>query len=99
VPGVERLGRPVPLIGHCLDVRTTAAQAALHFQILDPDRFGAGLDGVDDWVDAQAREALREAPDAAPEALKTELNRRVAAHGVRVVRCSRSLAAQGATPD
>jgi regulator of protease activity HflC (stomatin/prohibitin superfamily) len=92
VPGFERLGPPVPLIGHRLDVRTTAARAALHFQILEPERVGAGLDGVDDWVGAQAREALRATPDAADDALKHELNRRVAAHGVRVVRCSRGMA-------
>ena len=90
VPGVERLGPPVALIGHRLDVRTTAAHAALHFQILEPERVGAGLDGVDDWVGAQAREALRATPDAPPEVLKLELNRRVEAHGLRVVRCSRS---------
>ena len=89
LPGVERLGRPVPLIGHSLDIRTTAAHAALHFQILEPHRAGADLDGVDDWVGAQAREALRAQPDAAPDALKRELNRRVGERGLRVVRCSR----------
>ena len=89
VPGVERLGAPVPLIGHQLAVRTTAAHAALHFQILEPERAGATLDGVDDWVGAQAREALRSLPDAGSEMLKQELNRRVADHGVRVVRCAR----------
>src|SRR5690349_7567527 len=57
LPGVERLGSPVPLIGHQLDIRTTAAQAALHFQILKPARAGAALDQVDDLVGAQAREA------------------------------------------
>ena len=89
VPWVESLGRPVPLIGHRLDVRTTAAHAALHFQILEPERAGATLDDVDDWMGAQARDALRHLPDAAPETLKTELNRRIAGHGLRVVRCSR----------
>ena len=89
VPGFERLGPPVPLIGHQLDVRTTAAQAALHFQILEPGRAGAALDSVDAWVGAQAREAMRSLPDAAPEALKLELHRRVEPHGLRVVRCSR----------
>ena len=34
-------------------------------------------------------EALRSLPDAGPEMLKQELNRRVADHGVRVVRCAR----------
>ena len=88
LPGVERLGTPIPLIGHQLAVRTTRAQAALHFQILEPGRAGAALDQVDDLVDAQARDALRSFPDAAPEAIKTELNRRVASLGLRVVRCS-----------
>jgi regulator of protease activity HflC (stomatin/prohibitin superfamily) len=89
VPWIESLGRPVPLIGHRLDVRTTAAHAALHFQILEPERAGATLDDVDDWMGAQARDAMRHLPDAAPDTLKTELNRRIAGHGLRVVRCSR----------
>ena len=88
VPWVESLGRPVPLIGHRLDVRTTAAHAALHFQILEPERAGATLDAVDDWMGAQARDAMHHLPDAAPDILKTELNRRIAGHGLRVVRCS-----------
>jgi regulator of protease activity HflC (stomatin/prohibitin superfamily) len=90
VPGLERLGRPVPLIGHQLAVHTTAAHAALHFQILEPARAGADLDRVDAWVDAQAREAMRSLPDAAPDVLKLELNRRLGEHGLRVVRCSRA---------
>jgi regulator of protease activity HflC (stomatin/prohibitin superfamily) len=89
VPGFESLGAPVPLIGHRLDVCTTAARAALHFQILEPERAGATLDQVDAWMGAQARDTLRSLPDAAPELIKTELNRRVAGHGLRVVRCSR----------
>ena len=89
VPGFESLGSPVPLIGHRLDVRTTASQAALHFQILEPERAGATLDQVDAWMGAQARDTLRCLPDAAPDLIKTELNRRVAGHGLRVVRCSR----------
>jgi regulator of protease activity HflC (stomatin/prohibitin superfamily) len=88
LPFVERLHAPVPLIGHALAVRTTSAQAALHFQILEPDRAGAALDQVDDLVGAQARDAMRQRPDDAPDALKSELNRRVAALGLRVVRCS-----------
>jgi regulator of protease activity HflC (stomatin/prohibitin superfamily) len=88
VPLVERVGIPVPLIGHSLAVHTTAAHAALHFQILEPGRAGAALDTVDDMVHAQAREALRQRPDDPPEALKSELNRRVGALGLRVVRCS-----------
>jgi hypothetical protein len=32
---------------------------------------------------------MRHLPDAAPETLKIELNRRIAGHGLRVVRCSR----------
>jgi hypothetical protein len=89
VPGLESLGAPVPLIGHRLDVRTTASRAALHFQILEPERAGATLDRVDAWMGDQARETLRHLPDAAPDLLKTELNRRIAGHGLRVVRCSR----------
>src|SRR5688572_16503947 len=82
VPGVERVGRPVRLIGHHVDVPTGSAHADLHFQILDPARTGAGLEQVDQLVDEQARDALAAIPaPAAAEALKAELNRRVARHG------------------
>jgi regulator of protease activity HflC (stomatin/prohibitin superfamily) len=89
IPVLDTVGPNVPLIGHHLAVRTTAAHAALHFQILEPQRAGATLDSVDAWMGAQARETLRRLPDAAPDLLKSELNRAVAEHGLRVVRCSR----------
>lgn len=92
LPGVDRLGPPVSLIGHHLAIPAQAGTAAdLYFQILDPARAGAALDDVDAMVSAQARDALAALPAAAPgpaEALRSELNRRVARLGLRVVRCS-----------
>ena len=92
MPWIDHLGRPVRLIGHHLDVPTDGARADLYYQILDPARAGPALDRVDQLVQEQARGAL----DALPrtdgvtpaEALKAELNRRVAGHGLRVIRCS-----------
>jgi hypothetical protein len=95
MPGIERLGRPVRLIGHHVDVSApTGTRADLYYQILDPARAGAVLDQVDQLVQQQARDALAALPppaepDRSPaEALKAELNRRVARHGLRVIRCS-----------
>ena len=92
LPWIDRLGRPVRLIGHHLDVPAGGSHADLYYQILDPARAGPALDRVDQLVQEQARGAL----DALPrtdgvtpaEALKAELNRRVAGHGLRVIRCS-----------
>ena len=87
----ERLGRPVELIGHHLDVRTEAARAELYFQILDPDQAGAVLNEVDELVCRQTQDALSNLSNTHPENLKYELNRRVAQLGLRVVRCSSQL--------
>jgi regulator of protease activity HflC (stomatin/prohibitin superfamily) len=94
LPAVDRLGRPVRLIGHHVDVPADGAHADLYYQILDPARAGAALDRVDALVEAQARDAIAAMPlrpepgRSLSELLKTELNRRVAAHGLRVIRCS-----------
>ena len=93
VPGIERLGRPVRLTGHHLDVPAGETHADLYYQILDPARAGATLDRLDQLVQQQACDALAsmtqptDAPSVA-DRLKTELNRRVATHGLRVIRCS-----------
>lgn len=95
VPGLDRLGEPVCLIGHHLDVAgSRGTHAELHYQILDPAQAGAALDRVDALVSDQARDALASlqalADSTRPlaEALKAELNRRVARLGLRVIRCS-----------
>ena len=89
LPGLERVGGPVELIGHHLHVRhgSGTGEAELYYQIVEPEKVGETLDQVDAWVADQAREALRQ-PDHTPDQLKSELNRRVAHLGLRVIRCS-----------
>ena len=95
VPGLDRLGQPVCLIGHHLDIPTDpGTHAELYYQILDPGQAGEALDRVDALVSDQARDALASlralADSTRPlaEALKAEINRRVARQGLRVIRCS-----------
>lgn len=89
VPGLERSGPGVDLIGHHLSIQTGSAlgQAELYYQIIEPEKAGATLDSVDDWVADQAREALH-GPLQTTEQFKHELNRRVSQLGLRVIRCS-----------
>ena len=95
LPGLDSLGQPVCLIGHHLDIAAEpGTHAELYYQILDPAQAGEALDRVDALVSDQAREALASLKDLADatrplaEALKAELNRRVARLGLRVIRCS-----------
>ena len=95
LPGVDRLGQPVCLIGHHLDVAAEpGTHAELYYQILDPARAGEVLDRVDALVSDQARDALASLPALADatrplaELLKAELNQRVSRLGLRVIRCS-----------
>lgn len=95
LPGLDSLGQPVCLIGHHLDIPAEpGTNAELYYQILDPAQAGEALDRVDALVSDQAREALASLKDLADatrpvaEALKAELNRRVARLGLRVIRCS-----------
>jgi regulator of protease activity HflC (stomatin/prohibitin superfamily) len=89
VPKLERTGAQINLIGHHLHVRGAERdeEAELYYQIMDPSKAGETLDRVDDWVAAQAREAL-EQDCSSPDKLKSELNRRVSGLGLLVVRCS-----------
>ena len=88
VPGLDRRGRGVDLIGHHLHVQgPDHAQAELHFQIVEPEKAGEALDRIDEYVARQARDALGQA-SRSPEQLKTEMNRRVGGLGLRVIRCS-----------
>ena len=76
-----------------------AAQGAVYYQILEPQRAGDALDEVDALVQREAREGLATlllsvaANDSAMLAsqLKTELNQRLAALGLRVTRCKLEL--------
>ena len=94
LPGIERLGRPVRLTGHHLDVPAGDTHADLYYQILDPARAGPTLERLDQLVHEHAQDALAGLPcppDSAPtvaDVLKAELNRRVESHGLRVIRCS-----------
>lgn len=103
LPGLDRIACQVPLIGHHLTLPprplgSGSARADLYFQILEPLQAGAELEHVDDLVRRQADQALEEfAADPAPlafglnaaaEALKAELNRRIGRQGLRVIRCS-----------
>jgi regulator of protease activity HflC (stomatin/prohibitin superfamily) len=88
VPGLEWTGRDVDLIGHHLRVDGgDATRAELYYQIVEPEKAGATLEAVDEFVAGQAREALR-SPGQSPDQLKQELNRRVGRLGLRVIRCS-----------
>lgn len=89
LPGLDRAGLEVDLIGHHLHVSGEADQpkAELYYQIVEPEKAGETLDRVDDFVAAQAREAMQGAAHS-PEQLKVELNRRVGRLGLRVIRCS-----------
>lgn len=88
VPVLDHPGRQVDLIGHHLHVGSTGSnEAELYYQIVEPEKAGETLDQVDAWVTAQAQEALSQ-PAGSSEQLKSELNRRVARLGLRVVRCS-----------
>ena len=89
VPLLERTGRDVDLIGHHLEVDSGSAsrRAELYYQIVEPQKAGAALESMDEYVAGQAREALRSGGHS-PEQLKLELNRRVARLGLRVIRCS-----------
>lgn len=89
LPGLDRSGAGVDLVGHHLSIEagTAHGQAELYYQILEPEKAGATLDSMDDWVAGQAREALH-GPPQSPEQFQHELNRRVGRLGLRVIRCS-----------
>ena len=89
VPGLDRLGQPVCLIGHHLDIPAEeGAHAELYYQILDPAQAGADLDRVDALVTDQARDVLATLPTPAVEQFKAEINRRIGGLGLRVIRAA-----------
>ncbi len=97
LPILERTGDTIPLIGHSVDVDASIfGQAAVHFQILNPDQIGAAVVDPETLVaDAAAAEiamlAERCLDDAAPESMARQvrhaLNQRFTAKGLHVVRC------------
>jgi len=103
LPLVERIRQRVELIGHRVELGRGAlgeASAAVFYQILEPERTGASLDAVDDYVQHEADAVLAEVVASQPEpgaalcdSLKSELNRRLAAQGLRVTRCQLQAAA------
>lgn len=89
LPLVERTGRAVDLIGHRIQVDSDSQsrRAVLYYQVMEPEKAGATLEDMDDFVAGQAREALGQ-PGQGPDQLKQELNKRVGRLGLRVIRCS-----------
>lgn len=97
LPVVERIRQRVDLIGHRVELSRGApgqTSAAVFYQILEPERTGASLDAVDDYVQRAADAVLAEVcasqsdPGAAMcSSLKLELNRRLGPQGLRITRC------------
>lgn len=102
-PVVDRIGKHVPLTGHHIELPTRAfgadhASADLYYQILDPLPTGDALESVDEMVLDQATDALASVAGQVPQqtgwtttiadALKAELNSRLGAKGLRIIRCA-----------
>jgi regulator of protease activity HflC (stomatin/prohibitin superfamily) len=102
-PIVDRIAQHVSLTGHHIELPTRAfgadrASADLYYQILDPMPTGDGLESVDEMVLCQANDALASVAVQVPQqigwntnvadALKAELNRRLGAKGLRIIRCA-----------
>lgn len=99
IPFVEHIAHRVRLVGHEVSLSPAAstdraAKGAVYYQILEPQRAGDVLDAVDALVQREAHAGLATlqlttATDSVVLAtqLKTELNQRLAALGLRVTRC------------
>lgn len=97
-PMLDKVTQRIRLIGHHVDVPldgNTSTHAEVHYQILQPERTGAALEEVDALVERQASETLASLPSvdasdatALAQSLKHELNRELAALGLRVTRCA-----------
>ncbi len=98
VPGWERVGPPVSLIGHSIDIDAAAlgGHAAVHFQILDPEQTGAALTDPEAVVASATVSQLNclsdhlaanSAPDNFSHQLRQALNQQVIQQGLHVVRC------------
>lgn len=97
VPMFDRVTQRVRLIGHHVGVTLgdeAATHAEVYYQILEPKRTGSALERIDALVEHHASHALSALPPrAAGDAhhlgvqLKHDLNRELAALGLRVTRC------------
>lgn len=102
-PGLDRISRHVSLIGHHVEIpvrefTAVEANADLYYQILDPVQAGNVLESMDDAVIREAGDAISALAATLPQqtgwsaavadALKQEMNRRVARMGLRVIRCA-----------
>src|SRR5687768_8168346 len=58
LPQLDKTGAEVELINHHLQVARAGGQAELYYQILEPSMTGETLEHVDDFVTAQALEAV-----------------------------------------
>lgn len=97
IPGWERVGTTVRLVGHSVNVNaTTFGLAAVHFQILDADQIGAALADPESLVaNATAlqlaaisqQHPVDRAPETIAQQLRLALNQQFVAQGLRVVRC------------
>jgi regulator of protease activity HflC (stomatin/prohibitin superfamily) len=107
-PFVDHIAHRVRLVGHQIELAPyaidgeTAAQGAVYYQILEPERAGDALDDVDALVEREARSsllALAAGPAARDEAaamaarLKSDLNLRLGTLGLRITRCQLQLSA------
>lgn len=105
VPMFDRVTQRVRLIGHHVGVTRddeAATRAEVYYQILEPRRTGSALEQIDELVEQHASQALLALPpDAAGDVqhlaaqLKHELNRELAALGLRVTRCDLRVGASG----
>ena len=106
IPFVEHIAHRVRLVGHEVALAPqpasdAGAQGAVFYQILEPKRAGDALDTVDALVQREAFAGLatllgdQAANDASQLAtqLKSDLNARLAALGLRVTRCKLELTA------
>lgn len=101
VPFVDHIAHRVRLVGHRVELLPqalasgTAAGGEVYYQILEPERAGDALDDVDALVEREACVQLaalaRDDADAESAALsqrlKSALNTRLGALGLRIIRC------------
>lgn len=108
MPFVDHIAARVRLVGHQVDLPSqtfgahTAACGAVYYQILEPERAGDALDDVDALVTREACQrlaAMAANDDTVTESnalacqLKSDLNQRLGALGLRVTRCQLQLSA------
>jgi regulator of protease activity HflC (stomatin/prohibitin superfamily) len=107
LPFIDHIAHRVRLVGHQVELAPqaidadVAARGAVYYQILEPERAGNVLDDVDALVEREAvsslialvAEPVRDEAAALALRLKTDLNLRLGALGLRVTRCQLQLGA------